>query len=89
MAFLVISGVFVIGYGSGVIFNSVVTGQNNPRKRAEMWLGIIYICFGLIMLILFVLASYLTQVLYRGYRYIKDVIIGYKGPPPIPDYVNV
>ncbi|KAI6179752.1 hypothetical protein M3Y98_00644400 [Aphelenchoides besseyi] len=69
--------VYLVSLGSTISYESIVEGRGNPKKMAKIWIGIIYVCSGLLVLLLSMFLAYLTQVIFRAYSYLKEVVICY------------
>jgi hypothetical protein len=80
---------FVVGCGAAMVFNALFVDETNSRKKGDVWVGVIVMCLGFLMLIGAMLLTYLTQIVYRALRYLKDVVIGVKSHPFQPDYAHV
>ncbi|KAI6179809.1 hypothetical protein M3Y98_00650900 [Aphelenchoides besseyi] len=73
--------VFVILTGASVTSLGVMTTDNTKEKQAFGMFGAFTITFGVIFFLWGLISAYFINVVYRAYRYLKDVVL--LNPPPV------
>ncbi|KAI6227403.1 hypothetical protein M3Y99_01263200 [Aphelenchoides fujianensis] len=81
----VLLSIYLVGLGAAIVFNAVVEGRGT-KAVSRLWIGLIWLCIGILVLFFAVFLSYLTHVLCRAYSFVKTNEVGYNDPPPHPDY---
>ncbi|KAI6218890.1 hypothetical protein M3Y95_01136100 [Aphelenchoides besseyi] len=73
--------VFVILTGASVTSLGVMTTDKTKEKQAFGVFGAFTITFGVIFFLWGLISAYFVNVVYRAYRYLKDVVL--LNPPPV------